>query len=100
MYVLLAGVALYMFAMNYSVKAKRVEATEKRLNYTEEGGASLRGSVPEVAISPARDMHGEDTSTPFATHPDDVIRVHQALQNAHTAAQLSDLDLQILQVGM
>ena len=95
MYLLLA-LLLYTFALRHSNKSKKIESTEENLNYTDEGGAPLRGSVPEVAVTPARDMHEQDTSTPFASHPDDVINVHKALQAARTKAQLSDPDLQCL----
>ena len=90
---------LYVFAMHHHTKAKKVEATEKRTTYHEEGGVQARGYVPTVAISPAREMVGEDTSTPHAQHPDDVLNVHKALQDAHTRAQLQDPDLQVLQLN-
>lgn len=88
--------SLYVFAMHYHTKAKKIEATEKRTTYHDQGGVQARGYVPTVAISPAREMVGEDTSTPHAQHPDDVLNVHKALQDAHTRAQLQDPDLQVL----
>ena len=92
MYLLLA-VLLYAMAMKHSADGQaqtKLAATQQSTNYTAEGGASLRGSTPSVSFSPAREHHEEDVSTPNVTHPDDVARVHKALQIAKTRQQLDD----------
>ena len=96
MFQALVILAVYVFAVHHHTKAKKVESVEKSVTYHEEGGVQARGYVPSVALSPAREMVGEDTSTPHAQHPDDVLNVHKALQIAHTRAQLADPDLQPL----
>ena len=80
MYSVLAIGVLYMVGMYYSTRAKKIKSTEEHTTYHEEGGVQARGDVPTVAISPAREMVGEDTGRPYATHPDDVLKVHKALQ--------------------
>lgn len=89
MYLLLA-VLLYAFAVKHSSSTAKIKATEQNTNYTAEGGASLRGDVPSVQISPAHEHHEEDISTPHVSHPDDVGRVHRALQLAKSRQQLDD----------
>ena len=93
MYSVLAIGVLYMVGMYYNTRSKTIKSTEEHTTYHEEGGVQARGDVPTVAISPAREMVGEDTGTPYATHPDDVLKVHKALQDAHMQAQLKDHDL-------